>query len=79
MITRKVGARGQITIPKQIREKRNIQEGDEFEVREEGSKLVLSKKVDKEKLAEGYRKTAERDKKVAEEWSQASKEANEYL
>ncbi len=79
MITRKVGARGQITIPKQIREKREIQEGDEFEVIEEGSKLVLSKKVDKEKLAEGYRRTAERDKKVAKEWSQASKEANRYL
>ncbi|MFW5902849.1 MAG: AbrB/MazE/SpoVT family DNA-binding domain-containing protein [archaeon] len=79
MITRKIGARGQITIPKQIREKKNIKKGDEFEVREEEDKLVLKKKVDKEELAEGYRRTAERDRKIAEEWSQVSKETNKYL
>lgn len=79
MITRKIGARGQITIPKQIREKKNLEKGDELEVTERGNEIVFKKKVDKEKLAEGYRKNAEQDNRIAEEWSKASKEANKYL
>ncbi len=75
MITRKIGARGQITIPKQIREKKNLEKGDELEVTERGKEIVFRKKVDKEKLKEGYKKNSERDKKLAEEMIAASSEA----
>lgn len=79
MITRKVGARGQVTIPKQIREKENLKEGDKVRFREEDGEVVLMKVYSKEELKKAYTERAEEDRKLAEEWSRASTEANKHI
>ena len=74
---RKVGDRGQVTIPKEIREKEGISGGDEVIVRDEDGLIVIEKEDLTEELAEGYRKMGTRDKKISEEVLQASREAVE--
>lgn len=76
---RKVGERGQVTIPKEFRERFGIRGGDEVVIHEEEGKLVIEKPVTREDLAEGYRQRAERSRELAEELDGISKEANERL
>jgi AbrB family looped-hinge helix DNA binding protein len=76
---RKVGERGQVTLPKNLRERIGIHGGDDVVVREEEEKIVIEKPVTREDLAEGYRRRADRDRELAEEWQGTSREANEYL
>ena len=76
---RKVGERGQITIPQALREKFGIQDGDEVVIREESGKLVIKRPVTREEMAAGYRKRATQSSELAEEMEGTSVEANEHL
>ena len=79
-VTRKVGERGQVTIPKDIREKENIRSGDEVEFHDEDGEVRIEKKEDlEERLKEGYKAMAERDREVNEEWKHVSREANDHI
>lgn len=76
---RKVGERGQVTLPKELREKLGIQGGDEVLVREEDGKITIEKPTTREQLAEGYRRRAAEAKSLAAEMEGVSREADEYL
>lgn len=76
---RKIGERGQVTLPKKLRERFDIHGGDEVVVREEDEKIVIEKPVTRNDLAEGYRRRFDRDREVAEEFEGVSREADEYL
>lgn len=76
---RRVGERGQVTLPKDLREQFGIQGGDEVVIHEERGKIVIEKPVTREVLAEGYRQRAQRDREVAEELQGTSREADEHL
>lgn len=76
---RTVGERGQITIPKELRERFGIDGGDEVVVREEDGKIVVKPTADRNELAEGYRRRAETAAVLAEELSGSSSEANASL
>ncbi|WP_114579363.1 AbrB/MazE/SpoVT family DNA-binding domain-containing protein [Saliphagus sp. LR7] len=77
--TRRVGERGQVTLPKELREAFGLEGGDEVRIREEEGKIVIDKAVTRERLAEGYRQRAERDHALAEELAGISQEANSSL
>jgi AbrB family looped-hinge helix DNA binding protein len=77
--TRKVGARGQITLPKEFREDFGIRGGDEVVVRESDDRIVIEKPVTESDLADGYRERATRAAELAEEFAGASSEADEML
>jgi AbrB family looped-hinge helix DNA binding protein len=76
---RKVGKRGQVTIPKELRERFGIKGGDNVVIHEEAGKLVIERPVTREELAEGYRQRAQRTSELAEELESVSTEANEHL
>jgi AbrB family looped-hinge helix DNA binding protein len=76
---RKVGERGQVTLPKELREKLGIRGGDEVLVHEEDGKITIEKPVSREELAEGYRRRAAESEALAEEMDGVSREADEYL
>ena len=76
---RKVGDRGQVTIPKELRDRRGIEGGDEVEFVEVDGEIILKPPTDEERLAEGYRKKAERSRELAEEMEGASAEATGHL
>lgn len=73
---RKVGDRGQVTIPIDLREEFGLRNGEEvvFTVEEE-DKIALSSAESNEKLAAAYQRTAERDKQVNSDWEYVSVEA----
>ncbi|TQQ81108.1 AbrB/MazE/SpoVT family DNA-binding domain-containing protein [Halonotius terrestris] len=77
--TRKVGDRGQVTIPKELRDRRGIEGGDEIEFVELDDKILLKPPTDTERLAEGYRKRADRSRRLTEEMEETSSEATERL
>jgi AbrB family looped-hinge helix DNA binding protein len=72
-----VGERGQVTLPKALREKLGIRGGDEVLVHEEDGKITIEKTMSREELAEGYRQRAAEAEALAEEMADASREANE--
>ena len=78
-----VGERGQVTIPKDIRDKEGIKPKDRVIIKIEDDKVVvekaLSKKQKEELMIEGYKKMAQLDKEIEEEWKYASKEADAML
>ena len=78
-----IGERGQITIPKNIREKEGLKPKDKVIVKIEDNKIVVEKslsKQEKEKLMiEGYKKMAKRDKEIAEEMKYVSREADAMM
>ena len=76
---RKVGERGQITLPKELREKLGIHGGDEVLVYEEDGKITIEKPVTREELAEGYRRRAAESEALSGELDGVSREANERL
>jgi AbrB family looped-hinge helix DNA binding protein len=79
-VTRKVGERGQVTIPKDIREKENIRSGDEVEFHDEDGEVTIKKKEDlEERLKEGYKAMAEKSQRMSEEMLNASSEAIEEM
>ena len=77
--TRTVGERGQVTLPKELRERYNIQGGDEVLFRETDDRIVIEKPVTRDDLAEGYRRRAERDERIAEEMAGVSREADGHV
>jgi len=78
-----VGERGQITIPKDIRELENLKAKDRVIVKLEGSKIVVEKKLnkrEKEKLMkEYYLKYAKENEELCREMEPASLEAGRLL
>lgn len=76
---RKVGERGQVTIPKELRERRGIDGGDEVVFVEVDDEIRIEPPTDEERLAEGYRKRAERSRQLTEEMEAASSEATQRL
>ena len=76
---RKVGDRGQVTIPKELRDRRGIEGGDEIEFVEVNDEILIKPPTDEERLAEGYRERAERSRELAEKMEETSKEATERL
>mgnify|MGYP000642798673 CR=1 FL=1 len=77
--TRTVGERGQVTIPKELREQLGITGGDEVVVREEDGRVIIERQTVRERLAAGYRERAERDRRIDEEMADVSAEANDDL
>ncbi|WP_324759513.1 AbrB/MazE/SpoVT family DNA-binding domain-containing protein [Haloarcula sp. GH36] len=76
---RKVGKRGQVTIPKELRERFGISGGDDIVIREEAGKIVIERPVTREELAEGYRQRAQRSRELADELAGVSTEADDHL
>lgn len=76
---RTVGERGQVTLPKELRERFDIHGGDQVVVREEDGRIVIEKPVTREDLAEGYRRRAAEREGLAEELAGTSREANRSL
>jgi len=76
---RKIGERGQITIPKELRERHGLQSGEEIAFIEADDEIVLKPPTDEERLAEGYRKYTDRSRALAEEMEGASAEATDRL
>ena len=78
-----VGERGQITIPKIIRDIEGIKAKDKVIVKIENEKIVVEKKLskrEKEKLmVEGYKKMAKLSLEIEDEWKFVSKEADAML
>jgi len=76
---RKIGERGQITIPKELRERHGLQSGEEISFIEADDEIILKPPTDEERLAEGYRKYADRSRALAEEMENVSTEATDRL
>lgn len=77
--TCRVGERGEVTIPEQIREKADIHGGDEVVIDREDGKIIIRKVESDEELADAYDEHAERAREVNDEWKHASTEASENL
>lgn len=77
--TRTVGERGQVTIPKELRERLGITGGDEVVVREEDGRVIIERQTVRERLAEGYRARDGRDRKLDREMASVSTEADDDL
>uniref|UniRef100_A0A8A2VBU3 Transcription initiation factor IIB n=1 Tax=Haloterrigena alkaliphila TaxID=2816475 RepID=A0A8A2VBU3_9EURY len=77
---RKVGDRGQVTIPIEFREQFGLTAGEEvvFTVDERGD-LLLRKSGNEQDLASAYQRTAQRDKRVNTEWEHVSVEATDEV
>ena len=78
-----VGERGQITIPKMIRDVEGLKKKDRVVVKIEDNRIVVEKMLDKkakEKLmSEGYKKMAKLSLETEKEWAHASTEADRML
>jgi AbrB family looped-hinge helix DNA binding protein len=73
--SRKVGERGQVTIPKEIRDKEKIRPGDriEFEENEKGELIIEKEKDSKEELKKAYKQmSSEKQREISERMLQAS-------
>lgn len=77
--TRRVGERGQVTIPQRLRREQNIQSGDELEFILRGDEIVIRPRVTDDDLVAAYQRTARRDADIAEEMNETSQEANADL
>ena len=79
----KVGERGQITIPKIIRDSANIKYNDKLIVRIDNNQILIEKivpKQEKQKLLEkGYKAMAKEDLKILKAFKNVDKETNKYL
>ena len=76
---RRVGKRGQVTLPKALREEFDISGGDEVEIRKESGKIVIEKPITGEDMAAGYRARAEQFRDLHGEMEGVSREADAYL
>ncbi len=76
---RVVGERGQVTLPKEFRERLGITGGDEVVVHEESGRVFIERPVTREEIAEGYRRRGTEMKELAEEMDSVSEEADEAL
>ena len=76
---RRVGDRGQVTLPKELREEFDIGGGDEVEIRKEAGKIIIEKPITREDLAAGYRARTDHLRELHNEMDGVSQEADEYL
>jgi len=76
---RRVGERGQVTLPKELREEFDIGGGDEVEIRKEAGKIIIEKPITREDLAAGYRARTDHLRELHNEMDGVSQEADEYL
>lgn len=76
---RTVGERGQVTVPKELREEFDIHGGDEVIVREEDGKIILETPVSRDDLAEGYQRYAAESETLEDEMGSVSREADRHL
>lgn len=76
---RRVGERGQVTLPKDFREEFDISGGDEVEIRAESGKIVIERPVTQDDMAAGYQARAEQVRDLNDEMEDVSREADEYL
>ncbi len=76
---RRVGERGQVTLPKELREEFGISGGDEVEIRKESGKIIIERPITRDDIASGYRARAEQLRELNEEIDEVSQEADEYL
>lgn len=78
-----IGERGQITIPKSIREIKHFKPKDKVIIKIENKKIVIEKTLGEEKkeelMKEYYRKYAKLHKDINKEWETVDKEANRFL
>ncbi|MBI5635657.1 AbrB/MazE/SpoVT family DNA-binding domain-containing protein [Candidatus Micrarchaeota archaeon] len=78
-----VGERGQITIPKDIRDKEGLKAKDRVIVKIENNQIVVEKALSKKEkdklLAEYYRKYAKLEDETSRDWEHVSKEADAML
>lgn len=76
---RKIGKRGQVTIPKELRDRFGITGGDDVVIHEEAGKIVIERPITREELAEGYQQRAQRSRELADELKDVSMEADDHL
>lgn len=76
---RRVGDRGQVTLPKELREEFDISGGDEVEIRKESGKIVIEKPITRDELAAGYRRRADQLRELHDEMDGVSREADDFL
>ena len=78
-----IGERGQITIPKDIRDKEGLKPRDKIIVKIENNQIIVEKalsKREKEKLIEEYfKKYSKLEEETAKDWEHVSKEADAML
>lgn len=77
--TRRVGDRGQVTLPKELREEFDISGGDEVEIRKESGRIVIERPITREDIAAGYRARTEQFRDLHEEMDGVSREADAHL
>lgn len=76
---RTVGERGQVTLPKELREEFGLHGGDEVMIRKESGKIVIERPISREDLAEGYRRRADHHRSLGDEMAGVSQEADDDL
>ena len=76
---RRVGDRGQVTLPKALHDEFDISGGDEVAIRKESGKIIIEKLVTREDMAAGYRARADQLRELDDEMAGVSQEADEYL
>ncbi len=76
---RRVGKRGEVTLPKELREEFDISGGDEVKIRKEAGKIVIEKPITRADIADGYRARAEQLRELDDEMDDVSREADEFL
>jgi len=78
-----VGQRGQITIPKEIRDKIKLKEKDKLLVTLKANNLIVKKVIPDKKIndlmVEGYKKMANTDKETVNDFENIDLEANDYI
>lgn len=78
-VQRTVGERGQVTLPKALREKLDIEGGDEVRVGETEGVITIEPPVTRADLAEGYRRYANELEALDSEMAAVSREADASL
>ena len=78
-----VGERGQVTIPKEVRDQEGIKPKDKILFQRKNGKNMFKKIISKNELEkqikEYYVKYSDFEEKLTEDWKYASKEADEML
>ena len=78
-----VGERGQVTIPKELRDEEGIKPKDKILFQRKNGKNTIKKITSKKELEvqikEYYKKYYDFEKKINDEWKHVSKEADEML
>ncbi|MBS3060294.1 MAG: AbrB/MazE/SpoVT family DNA-binding domain-containing protein [DPANN group archaeon] len=78
-----IGERGQVTIPKNIRDHLGLKPHDPLTIEMENDKVVIEKPISKKEterlIKEYYSEHYDFEKKVAKEWAHVSKEADAML